>query len=146
MPISSYQIFERIKHLIGYAATSAQLNLGVTIQRLLTRKAPAPQSETTSEDDYYSLIAAEVARLPNNTHVARQALYDRTWVAVAAQLLHGQDPPAPDQHVASEKFAFQKAICKVEVEMAMYKVDGKAREKEQPTTREQGQEKRRRPF
>ena len=71
-------------------------------------------------------------------HVARQALYDRTWVTIAAQLLHGQDPPASDQQVASEHLAFQRAICKVEVEMA---IQGNAPEKEQ---REQVQ--RRRPF
>jgi len=70
--------------------------------------------------------------------VARQALYDRTWVTIAAQLLHGQDPPASDQQVASEHLAFQRAICKVEVEMA---IQGNAPEKEQ---REQVQ--RRRPF
>jgi hypothetical protein len=40
------------------------------------------------------------------------------WVAAAAQL-HVQDP---DQ-ITSEQLAFQKAICKVEIEMAMYEVE-----------------------
>jgi len=124
--------------LVGYAARSAKLNIGVAIQRLLTRKGPAPQPELRSEAEYYSLIAGEVSRLPNNTHVAGQALYDCTWVTIAAQLLHGQDPPASDPQVASEHLAFQRAICKVEVEMA---IQGNAPEKEQ---REQVQ--RRRPF
>ena len=139
--MSKYQIFERIRRLGGYAARSTQLDIGVAIQRLLMSKAPAPQSETASlrsEADYYSLIAGEVSRLPNNTHVARQALYDRTWVVIAAQLLHGQDPPASDPQVASEQLAFLRAICKVEVEMA---IQGNTPEKEQ---REQVQ--RRRPF
>jgi hypothetical protein len=145
MPMSNYQIFERIRRLGGYAARSTQLDIGVAIQRLLTRKAPAPQSEASlrSEAEYYSLIAGEVSRLPNNTHVARQALYDRTWVAIVAQLLHGQDPRASDPQVASEHLAFQRAICKVEVEMAIGMANGNAQEKE---PREQVQEKRRRPF
>ena len=113
------KIFARTKRLVGYAARSAQLNIRVAIQRLLTGKAPTPQSETPSEIEYYSLLAAEVSKLPNNTHLARQALYDRMWVAVAAQL-HGQDP---GQQITSEQLAFQKAICKVEIEMAMYEVE-----------------------
>jgi hypothetical protein len=40
-------------------------------------------------------------------------------VAVAAQL-HGQDP---GQQITREQLAFQKAICKVEIEMAMYEVE-----------------------
>jgi hypothetical protein len=102
------KIFERIKSLVG----QAQLNIRVAIRRLLTSKAPALQSETPSEIKYYSLLAVEVLKLPNNTRLARQALYDRMWVEVAAQL-QGQDPD-------SEHLAFQKAICKVEIEMAMY--------------------------
>ena len=116
--IMPMKIFARIKRLFGYAARSAQLNIRVAIQRLLTGKAPTPQSEIPSETEYYSLLAAEVSKLPNNTHLARQALYDRIWVAVAGQL-HGQDP---DQ-ITSEQLAFQKAICKVEIEMAMYEVE-----------------------
>jgi hypothetical protein len=122
--MSNQQIFERIKRLVEYAAKSAQLNIGVAIQRLLTSKVAAQSETLQSESDYYSLIAGEVTGLPNNTHVARQALYDRTWVAIAAQLLHGQDPPASGPQVASEHLAFQTAICKVEVEMALYKFEG----------------------
>ena len=109
--------------MVGLAARSAQLNIRVAIQRLLTGKAPAPQSETPSEIEYHSLLIAEVSRLPNNTYLARQALYDRRWVAVAAQL-QGLNL---DQ-ITSEKLAFQKAICKVEIEMAMYEVEGHAKE------------------
>jgi hypothetical protein len=137
------KIFARIKRLVGHAARSAQLNIRVAIQRLLKGKAPTPQSETPSEIEYYSLLAAEVSRLPNNTRLARQALYDRTWVTVAAKLLHRQDPPVSESQIASEQLAFQKTICKVEVEMAMSTVDDNA--KEQPTTRKQVHDKRR-PF
>ena len=116
------KIFARIKRLVAYAARSAQLNIRVAIQRLLTGKAPTPQSETPSEIEYHSLLIAEVSGLPNNTYLARQALYDRRWVAVAAQL-QGLNL---DQ-IRSEKLAFQKAICKVEIEMAMYEVEGHAK-------------------
>jgi hypothetical protein len=132
--IISMKIFARIKRLVGYAARLAQLNIGVAVQRLLKSKAPAPQSETPSEIEYYSLLAAEVSKLPNNTHLARQALYDRRWVAVAARL-QGLNL---DQ-ITNEQLAFQKAICKVEIEMAMYEVEGEA--KQQPTRKQ-----RRRPF
>jgi hypothetical protein len=117
--MSTYEIFEGIKRLVGYAARSAQLNLRGAIQQLLTRKAPAPPSETDSEAEYYSLLAGEVSRLPSNSHVARQALYDRTWVTVAGQL-RGQDPPASEPQISSEQLAFQKAVCKVEVEMRTF--------------------------
>jgi hypothetical protein len=121
--MSGNQIFERLKRLLGYAARSTQFTVRGAIQRRLPDKAaPAPPSETTSEVEYYSLIAAEVAQLPNNTHLAREALYDRVWVAVAPQLLHGQDPSTSEPQIASERLAFQKAICKLEIEMAMYNV------------------------
>jgi hypothetical protein len=100
------KIFERIKRFVGHAARLAELNIRVAVRRLFTSKVPTPQSETLSEIEYYSLLAAEVSRLPNNTLIARQALYDRMWVEVAAQL---HDPE-------SEHLAFQKAICKVEID------------------------------
>jgi len=128
--IAPMKIFVRIKRLVGYAASLARLN----VRRLLRSKAPAPQSETPSEIEYYSLLADEVSKLPKNTHLARQALYDRRWVAVAArlqQLNHDQ--------IASEQLAFQKALCKVEIEMAMYEVGDHA--KQQPMRQE-----KRRPF
>ena len=124
----NYQIFGSVKSLVGNAVRLAQLNVVVPIQQLLPSKVPAPQSETTSEAEYYSLIAGEDSRLPNNTRLARQALYDRTWVTVAAKLLHRQDPPVSEPQIASEQVAFQKATCKIEVEMAMYKVEGNAKE------------------
>jgi len=64
-------------------------------------------------------------------------------VAIVAQLLNGQDTQALDPQVAIEHLAFQRAICKVEVEMAMYVANGNERENGQG---EQVQEKRRRPF
>jgi hypothetical protein len=117
--IISMKIFEKIKSLVG----QAQVYIALAVRRLLTSKAPIPQSETPSEIEYYSLLAAEVSRLPNNTRVARRALYDRIWVGVAAQLSHGQDPSASVPQIASEQLPFQKAICKVEIEMAMHEVE-----------------------
>ena len=127
-------IFGRTKRLVGHAARLVHLKIGAAVRRLLTSKAPAPQSETPSEIEYHSLLIAEVSRLPNNTYLARQALYDRRWVAVAARL-QGQNP----EQITSENLAFQKAICKVEIEMAMYEVEGHA--KEEPMRQE-----KRRPF
>jgi hypothetical protein len=112
--IISMKIFERIKRLVG----QTQFDIAVAVQRHL-----APQSETPSEAEYYSLLAAEVSRLPINTKLARQALYDRVWVGIAAQLSHGQDPSSSVSQIASERLAFQKAICKVEIEMAMSQVE-----------------------
>jgi hypothetical protein len=111
--VGNYQTFERTKRLVGYVIGSAS--------RLLKREATPLQSEASlrSEDEYYSLIAGEVSKLPNNTHLARQALYDRTWVATVAELLHGQGSAPSDAEVTREHLAFQRALCKVEVEMAM---------------------------
>jgi hypothetical protein len=117
--IISMKIFERIKRLVG----QAQLYIAVAVRWPLTSKVPTLQSETPSEIEYYSLLAAEVSRLPCNARVARQALYDRTWVGVAAQLSHGQAPSASVPQIVSEQLAFQKAICKVEIEMAMREVE-----------------------
>jgi hypothetical protein len=132
--IMPLKVFARIKRWVGYAARLAQLNIGVAVQRLLKSKAPAPQSETPSEIEYYSLLAAEVSKLPKNTHLARQALYDRRWVAVAARL-QGLNL---DQ-ITNEQLAFQKAICKVEIEMAMYEVGDHANQQRM-------RQEKRRPF
>jgi hypothetical protein len=149
MRMSKYKMFKMIDCLAQDTAKSAQLNIDDdAIQRRHTRTAritagfsetdeAAPQSETRSRSAYYAVIARAVSRLPNNTREARQALYDRAGVALAAQLLDGQDPPVSDAQVASERLAFERAIRKVE---------GEARKREQPTAREQLQEKGRRPF
>ena len=148
MRMSNYKIFKMIDHLVRDRAKSAQLNMDDdAIQRLQTRTAKfvaefaatdkaATPSETWSRSAYYSVIARAVSRLPNNTREARQALYDRAGIALAAELLHGEDPLS-DEQVATERLAFERAIHKVERD---------AGKREQPTTHEEPQEKRRRPF
>jgi hypothetical protein len=69
-------------------------------------------SELRSNNTYYSVIARAVSRLPNNTHAARQALYDRAAIAFAAELL--QDPQVSDEQAAVEWRALEGAIRKVE--------------------------------
>jgi hypothetical protein len=146
--MSNYKILKMIDHLVRDGAKSAHLSTDDdAIQRLQTRTAKfvaefaatdkaATPSETWSRSAYYSVIAHAVSRLPNNTRAARQALYDRAGIALAAELLHGEDPLS-DEQVATERLAFERAIGKVERD---------ARKRERQTTHEEPQEKRRRPF
>jgi hypothetical protein len=129
MHLSKYSIFKMIDYLVRDRARSAQLNtddIDDAIRRFrfaagfsATEEA-APQSETTSFQstaDYYSVIARAVSRLPNNTREARQALYDRAGVALAAELLHGENPVS-DAQLVSERIAFERAIRKVEYNLS----------------------------
>ena len=129
MPMSNYKIFRMFDYLSRDAGRSAQHNIDDdAAQHISATDEAAPQSDTTSlrsTTDYYPVIARGVSMLPNNTREARQALYDRAWVALAAHLRE-RDPPASDPQVASEELAFQSAICKVEVEIAVNKVEGSA--------------------
>ena len=70
-------------------------------------------------DAYYSVISRAVSRLPNNTHEARAALYDRAEIALSVELL--QDQRVSGERVAVERLAFEKVVRKVE---------GKARKRE----------------
>jgi hypothetical protein len=79
--------------------------------------AAATQPEVRSRPitrDYYSVLVRAVSDLPNNTREARQALYDRAEVALAAELL--QDPQVSEAQVADERLAFERAIRIVERE------------------------------
>jgi hypothetical protein len=53
-----------------------------------------------------------VSDLPNNTAEAREALYDRAEVALAAELL--QDPQVSEAQFADERLAVERAIRIVE--------------------------------
>jgi hypothetical protein len=129
--MSNYKIFRMFDYLSRDAGRSAQHNIDDdAAQHISATDEAAPQSDANSlrsTTDYYPVIARGVSMLPNNTREARQALYDRAWVALAAHLLE-RDPPASDPQVASEQLAFQSAICKVEVEIAVNKVEGSADE------------------
>jgi hypothetical protein len=80
-------------------------------------QAVATQSE--SEDasaprlnTYCSLLTRAVSELPNNTREARQALYDRSGVAFAAELQ--QNSELSEAQVAHERADFERAIRIVE--------------------------------
>jgi hypothetical protein len=146
--MSKYKIFKMMDYLVRDPAKSAQFNIDDdAAQRLHARTAKlAAGISATDEADfasyrtrsaYYSVIARAVSRLPSNTREARQALYDRAAIALAAQLLKEQDLPLSDEQIATERLAFERAIRTVERE---------ARKKEQPTTNDQIQQKNRRRF
>jgi hypothetical protein len=139
MHMSKYKMFKMFDYLARDTAKSAQLDIDDNddmVQRLEARLIPAtdetaPQSEARSSSGYYSVIARAVSRLPNNTRVAREALYDRAGVALGAELLDEQGPQLSDAQLANERLALERAIRKVE------------REQAQSAVRE---EKHRRPF
>jgi|tagenome__1003787_1003787.scaffolds.fasta_scaffold20821375_1 hypothetical protein len=61
---------------------------------------------------YYSALAQGVSDLPNNTYEARQALYDRSEVALAAELQ--QTVGLSDAEITHERLALHRAIRKIE--------------------------------
>jgi hypothetical protein len=77
--------------------------------------AKVAESPPRSTADYHSVIARAVSGLADNTPAARQILYDRARMAVAAQL-HGQDPPISESHIARERLALEAAIRRIEEE------------------------------
>jgi hypothetical protein len=147
--MSESKIFKLMGYLARDTAKSAQLNIDDdAAQHLHARVAKlAAGISATDEADfasyrtrsaYYSVIARAVSRLPSNTREARQALYDRAGIALAAQLLQERELPLSDEQVAIERLAFERAIRTVERE---------ARKKEPPTSHDQiPQEHRRGPF
>jgi len=60
---------------------------------------------------YYALIARAVSQLPNNTHVARLALYERAEIALTGELL---DPGISEEQASVERLAFERAIRRIE--------------------------------
>jgi hypothetical protein len=131
--ISKYKLLKMIDCLVRDTAKSAQLNIDDdAIHRLHARIAKfgasfsvteelALPSEVRSKSAYYSVIARAVSRLPNNTREARQALYDRAEIALAAELLH--DAKISDERAGDERLALERAIRKIE---------GDARRRENP--------------
>jgi hypothetical protein len=76
-----------------------------------------PCPETPKRWDYYSLIARAVAALNDNSHTARQALYNRARVAQTAQL-NNADPALSIAEISGECEALEHAMRAVEVEAA----------------------------
>ena len=66
--------------------------------------------------DYYSVIARAVSRLPSKTDEARHAIYERARTAVQ-ESLRTHDPPLSPAELATEQFALEAAISRVETEL-----------------------------
>jgi hypothetical protein len=66
-------------------------------------------------DDYHSIIASAVSRLPNKTDEARSAIYERARTALR-ETLHNYDPPLSEAEIANVQAALDTAIGAVEVD------------------------------
>ena len=67
--------------------------------------------------EYYPLLAKAVGSLPNSTPETRRVVYERARKALIGQLrtLH---PPVPDQDIEHESVELDRAIARIETEMA----------------------------
>lgn len=65
--------------------------------------------------DYYSVIVSAVSHLPSETDEARHAMYERARTAVQERL-RTHDPPLSPAELATERFALEAAISRVETE------------------------------
>jgi|SRR5262249_2143161 len=66
-------------------------------------------------DDYHSIIARAVSRLPNKTNEARTVIYERARAALR-ETLQNYDPPLSETEVANVQSALDTAIGAVEVD------------------------------
>jgi hypothetical protein len=66
-------------------------------------------------DDYYSILARAVSRLPNKTDEARHAIYERARTALQERL-RTFDPPISEAELAKAQAALDAAIGAVEVD------------------------------
>jgi hypothetical protein len=66
--------------------------------------------------DYYPVIARAVSRLPSKTDEARHSIYERART-VLQENLRTHDPPASPVELATEQFALETAISRVETEL-----------------------------
>ena len=67
--------------------------------------------------EYYPLLAKAVGRLPNSTAESRRVVYERARKALIGQLrtLH---PPVPDEDIDRESVELDRAIERIETELA----------------------------
>ena len=65
-------------------------------------------------DNYYSVIARAVSRLPSQTDEARHAIYERARTALREALLN-HDPPLSEIELANEQSALDQAIRTLEM-------------------------------
>jgi hypothetical protein len=66
-------------------------------------------------DDYRSIIARAVSRLPSKTDEARTAIYERARAALR-ETFHNYDPPLSETELANVQSALDTAIGAVEME------------------------------
>jgi hypothetical protein len=66
--------------------------------------------------DYYPLLARAVSRLPSKTDEARHAIYERARTALQENL-RTYEPPLSAPELATEQFALEAAISRVETEL-----------------------------
>ena len=69
-------------------------------------------------DDYYSIIARAVSRLPSKTDEARHGIYERARTALQEKL-RTLDTPISEAELANAQFALEAAIRKVELDVAI---------------------------
>jgi hypothetical protein len=69
-------------------------------------------------DDYYSLLARAVARLPSKDDEARRAIYGRARTALQ-ESLRALDPPISEAELANVQSALEEAIQRVEQDVAI---------------------------
>src|SRR5690242_1018583 len=69
-------------------------------------------------DDYYSLIARAIARLPSKDDEARHAIYERARTALQ-ESLRALDPPISQAELANVQSALEEAIQRVEQDVAI---------------------------
>ena len=69
-------------------------------------------------DDYYSIIARAVSRLPSKTDEARHGIYERARTALQEKL-RTLDPPISEAELANAQFALEAAIRRVEQDVAI---------------------------
>jgi hypothetical protein len=94
-----------------YQPTSRVLEHGYACSTTNEAAAQAESGSGLSASTYYLVLTRAISKLPNNTREAREPLYDRAWVALAAKLLQDQ---LSEAQVAHERLAFEKAIRKLE--------------------------------
>jgi hypothetical protein len=69
-------------------------------------------------DDYYSIIARAISRLPSKTDEARHGIYERARTALQENL-RTLDPPISEAELANAQFALEAAIRRVEQNVAI---------------------------
>ena len=69
-------------------------------------------------DDYYSIVARAVSRLPSKTDEARHGIYERARTALQATL-RTHDPPISEAELANAQSALEAAIRRVEQDVGI---------------------------